>query len=111
MTHAELSTSLFSPEPLDLIAALDLAADLGGEVVTFHLGGPVPNVPLTDVWQRTVATLREAVASADIADRLRQEGALTNDTIGNTPADFTRWIATEYERWGRVIKETGIKVQ
>ncbi len=65
VTHAELSTSLFSPEPLDLIAALDLAADLGGEVVTFHLGGPVPNVPLTDVWQRTVATLREAVASAD----------------------------------------------
>ena len=65
VTHAELSTSLFSPEPLDLIAALDLAADLGGDVVTFHLGGPVPNVPLTDVWQRTVATLREAVASAD----------------------------------------------
>ncbi len=68
-------------------------------------GTPAP------IITRLNGELNKAVASADIADRLRQEGALTNDTIGNTPADFTRWIATEYERWGRVIKETGIKVQ
>jgi sugar phosphate isomerase/epimerase len=65
VSHAELSTSLFSSEPLDLIAALDLAAELEGELVTFHLGGAVPHVPLRDVWQRTVAALREALASAD----------------------------------------------
>jgi len=65
VTHAELSTSLFSREPLDLVAAIDLAADLGGEVVTFHLGGPVAGVPTADVWQQTVAALQAALGPAD----------------------------------------------
>ena len=44
VTHGELTRSLFAAESLDLIAAVDLAAELGGDVVTFHLGGSVDGV-------------------------------------------------------------------
>lgn len=63
------------------------------------------------IVNRINAELNKALASADIAERLRQEGAISNDTIGSTPADFSRWVASEYERWGKVIRESGIKVQ
>ena len=63
------------------------------------------------IVNRVNGELNKALASADIAERLRQEGAITNDTIGSTPADFARWVASEYERWGKVIRESGIKVQ
>ncbi len=97
VTHAELSASLFSPEPLDLIAALDLAADLGGDVVTFHLGGPVPGVPLPDVWNRTVASLRDAVASAD-SRHLR----LAID-LGPWPT----WLVTTLDQLQRLFDDVG----
>src|SRR5205085_11747415 len=65
VSHAELTTSLFRGERLDLLAAIDLAADLGGDVVTFHLGGPVEGVDAEEVWKRTVAAIREAVRHGD----------------------------------------------
>ena len=40
VTHAELTATLGMARPLDLEASVDLAVDLGGDVVTFHLGGP-----------------------------------------------------------------------
>lgn len=97
VTHAELSTSLFSPEPLDLVAALDLAADLGGDVVTFHLGGPVPDVPLREVWRRTVATLRAALVSAD-SRHLR----LAID-LGPWPT----WLVTTPDQLQRLFDDVG----
>lgn len=65
VSHGELTTSLFAGEKLDLLAAVDLAADLGGDVVTFHLGGPVDGVSDADVWQRTVAAIKTAAAHGD----------------------------------------------
>ncbi|RPI80289.1 MAG: sugar phosphate isomerase/epimerase, partial [Planctomycetaceae bacterium] len=60
VTHAELTGSLFGGERLDLDAAVDLASELGGDVLTFHLGGPVAGVEPEAVWEKTV----EAIAAA-----------------------------------------------
>lgn len=65
VTHGELTTSLFKGEKLDLISAVDLAADLGGDVVTFHLGGPVDDVSDAHVWTRTVAEIKQAADYGD----------------------------------------------
>lgn len=65
ITHAELTTSLFQGEKLDLSSAIDLAADLGGDVVTFHLGGPVAGISDEEVWQKTVAAIQEAARHGD----------------------------------------------
>ncbi len=60
VTHGDLTTSLFADEKLDLAAAVDLAADLGGDVVTFHLGGSVDGVSDDEVWKKTVAEIKQA---------------------------------------------------
>jgi len=65
VTHAELTRSLGTKEPLDLKASIDLAADLGGDVVTFHLGGPRQDVPEGELWKRTVAAIEAAADHGD----------------------------------------------
>lgn len=65
ITHGELTTSLFAGEKLDLLAAVDLAADLGGDVVTFHLGGSVDGVSDAEVWNKTVAEIKKASDHGD----------------------------------------------
>jgi sugar phosphate isomerase/epimerase len=65
VTHAELTSSFVTPPELDLQAAIDLAAALGGDVVTFHLGGPQEKIPEKDLWSRT---FRKIKAAADYGD-------------------------------------------
>ncbi len=65
VSHAELTGSLFGEQPLDLMQSIDLACDLGGDVVTFHLGGPVEGVAPEVVWNKTVAAIREAASHGD----------------------------------------------
>ncbi|MCY2967627.1 MAG: sugar phosphate isomerase/epimerase [Planctomycetota bacterium] len=65
VSHAELTASLFGEQPLDLMQSIDLACDLGGDVVTFHLGGPVEGVAPEVVWNKTVHAIREAANHGD----------------------------------------------
>lgn len=62
------------------------------------------------VIDRMNAELNKALASPDMIERLTAEGAITDGKPGSTPEEFGRWIATEYERWGKVIKDAGIKL-
>lgn len=64
-----------------------------------------------DIINRLNAELNKALASPDIIERLSQEGSITTGKITTTPEEFGRWIAAEYERWGKVIKDAGIKLQ
>ena len=43
-----------------------------------------------------------------IVKRLQELGAVAA-TI-NTPQQFDAWIRRDYEKWRRVVKETGIKI-
>jgi sugar phosphate isomerase/epimerase len=65
ISHGELTGSLFAAEKLDLKSAIDLAADLGGDVTTFHLGGPVKGVSPDEVWNKTVAAIKDAASYGD----------------------------------------------
>jgi sugar phosphate isomerase/epimerase len=65
VTHGELTRSLFADQKLDLISAVDLAAEMGGDVVTFHLGGSVEGVTDTEVWNRTVAAIKVVANHGD----------------------------------------------
>ena len=66
ITHAELTSSLADPKqkPLDLVGTVDLAADLGATVVTFHMGGYHDGVDRKVEWKRTVAAIRKAADHA-----------------------------------------------
>ena len=65
VTHAELTASLGTKEPLDLESSIDLAVDLGGDVVTFHLGGAREDIPERALWKQTVAAIAAAAGYAD----------------------------------------------
>jgi sugar phosphate isomerase/epimerase len=62
ITHAALTDSLFKSEkaPLDLKGSVVLAVALGGDLVTFHMGGYPDGLPHDDAWKRTVSYIREA---------------------------------------------------
>lgn len=62
ITHAVLTDTLADPKQkqLDLQGSIDLAADLGAPVVTFHMGGYHDGIAKGDEWNRTVGVLHEA---------------------------------------------------
>jgi sugar phosphate isomerase/epimerase len=95
VTHAELTTTLGTKEPLDLNAAIDLAADLGGDVVTFHLGGPRKEIAERELRQRTVAAIK---AAADHGDSKHVRLAID---LGIWP----RWIVTTPDELARLFDD------
>jgi len=62
ITHAPLADSLVDPDkdPLDLAGTVDLAVDVGADVVTFHMGGYPSDASREDFWQAIVAEIRDA---------------------------------------------------
>src|SRR5262245_64310706 len=52
ITHAELTTSLAAAggTPLDLVGSIDLAVELGADLVTFHLGGLPEGAKPEELW-------------------------------------------------------------
>jgi sugar phosphate isomerase/epimerase len=65
VTHADLTASLASNEPLDLCQAVDLAVDLKGELVTFHLGGSVKGASDEATLGRAVDAIQKASSYGD----------------------------------------------
>jgi sugar phosphate isomerase/epimerase len=62
ITHAQLTDSLADPKqtPLDLKGSIDLAADLGAPLVTFHMGGYHDGIAREKEWRRAVAHIKAA---------------------------------------------------
>lgn len=99
ITHGELTGGLFAGEKLDLKAAIDLAADLGGDVVTFHLGGPVEDVSPEDVWKKTIAEIKVA---ADYGDTRHVRLAID---CGPWPV----WIVKTSDELAKLFADVGSK--
>ena len=97
VTHAELTSSLFRGERLNLKESIDLARDLGGDVVTFHLGGPVDGVEPDVVRRTTVAAIREA---ADHGDGRHVKLAID---LGPWPT----WIVRTNDELARLFEDVG----
>lgn len=64
VTHAELTTTLTRPSPLDLKGSVDLARDLGASVVTFHAGSYVSGFSDEEMWLRVAEAIRAAARYA-----------------------------------------------
>jgi tripartite-type tricarboxylate transporter receptor subunit TctC len=57
---------------------------------------------------RLRADITRGLAVADMRDRLT---ALGFELIGNTPEQFSAQIKADIDRWGKVIREAGIKAE
>jgi tripartite-type tricarboxylate transporter receptor subunit TctC len=59
------------------------------------------------VVQKIHADVVRAMADANVADRLEKAGILA---VTTTPEEFDRYFRDEAERWAKVYKESGIKL-
>ena len=54
------------------------------------------------------AQIMPALKRQDVRERLVQMGI---DPVDGTPAEFTKFLNDEIEKWGKVIKIAGVKVE
>ena len=76
----------------------------GYESTTWH-GWLAPAATPAAVIQRLNAELARSARASDLADKLSADGA---EPVGSTPEHFARLLATEAERWRKVVAETGL---
>ena len=76
--------------------------------VTSWLGIMVPSGVPADIRAKIAEPLATFVKEPAIVKRLQELGAVAAKI--NTPQEFDAWIRRDYEKWRRVIQETGIKI-
>ena len=59
------------------------------------------------IVQRLNAEIMKALANPDVKAKLAAQGA---EPLGSTPAQYGAYIKSELERWGKVIKASGVKL-
>lgn len=61
-----------------------------------------------DIIQRSNQALNEILQDPAVKQKLASMGATT---LGGTPQDLNKMLASELEKWGRVVKEANIQIQ
>jgi len=78
----------------------------GFEAVTwFGILGPA-NLP-KDVVAKLNADINKALKDPELAKKLGDQGA---DVAGSTPEQFARLIHDDIARWGKIVKDSGAKI-
>jgi tripartite-type tricarboxylate transporter receptor subunit TctC len=85
-----------------------IAEEVPGFDVVGWIGAVVPSGTPAPVIERLNREFNAALAAPDVRQRI--EGMLF-EPAGNRPEEFDAFIKAEVERWGKVIRETGIKVE
>jgi tripartite-type tricarboxylate transporter receptor subunit TctC len=79
----------------------------GYELTTWHgILAPIGTPPA--VAAQINEFMVKAVRSPELAERFTREGV---DIIGSTQDQFTRHIRSEQEKWGRLIRERGMRAE
>ena len=74
----------------------------------FCVGFAVPAATPAAVVERLQQAIVAVLRAPESAKRVTELGV---DTVGNTPAQATKLVADEIERWAAVIKAAGIKAE
>lgn len=99
-------TSLNRVDDLAQVPTIAESGYKGFEAVTwFGVLGPA-NLP-KDVVAKLNADLNKALKDAELQKKLSDQGA---DVAGSTPEQFAKLIRDDMARWGKIVKESGAKV-
>jgi len=61
-----------------------------------------------DIVAQLNGELARIITAPEMRDRLARDGT---ESVGNTPEQFAAYFKASMEKWGRVIKEAGIKIE
>ena len=101
-----VSTRERSPALPDVPTAMEAGFKDYEAIGWFGLLAPA-NTPAAIVEQLS-AEIGKAMALPAIRERALQDGATP---VGNTPAQFDRFVRDEIAKWTRIIKDAGIKLE
>ena len=101
VTSAQRSSAL--PD----LPTLEEAGKLKGFDAGSWFGLLAPAGTPVDVINRIQQESAKALASAAMKEKLQAQGAIPS---GNTPQEFSKYIADEIRKWGPVVKASGAKL-
>ena len=84
-----------------------VAETVPGYVVTGWLGIGVPKGTPPEIVERLNKDMNAVLADTETLTRLANAGS---EPFSGSPADFGRFLAAETEKWGKVVKFAGLKV-
>lgn len=99
-------TSARRVDDLPSVATINESGFKGFDAVTWF-GLLAPAGTPRDVVARLNAEFNKALQNPELRRRLGDEGA---DAVGGTPEQFAALIRDEIPRWGRVVRESGARV-
>lgn len=73
---------------------------------TWH-GMWAPKGTPPEIVRKLNAEIVRIVSLPDVAEKIRGLGGIP---VGNTPAEFDAYQRSEFEKWSRIVKESGAKV-
>jgi len=79
----------------------------GYDVATWH-GLFAPAATPRDIVNRLSNETAKALQSKDIKEKFLAQGA---DPVANSPEQFTVYLKSELEKWAKVVKESGAKLE
>jgi tripartite-type tricarboxylate transporter receptor subunit TctC len=99
-----------APQRLDSLPGVPTFAEAGLKEVNDEAwyGIVAPAHTADDAVQKIYRASVKALAAPDVIEHLRQQGA---SPVGNSPAQFGAQIRDEFEKWKRVVRERGIKLE
>ena len=76
--------------------------------VTIWLGLFAPIGTPAAIVARLNAEVNKVLQSPDVIEKVTAQGV---SVAGGTSASFAEFVRADYERWGRVVKESGVKLE
>jgi tripartite-type tricarboxylate transporter receptor subunit TctC len=89
------------------VPTLEEAANLPGFEMSAWQGIVVPAATPKDIVARLNAEVNKAVQNPDLRQRLAAGGS---ETLGGTSEQYAAYIRSELQRWTKVVKDSGAKV-
>ncbi|MDH5343829.1 MAG: tripartite tricarboxylate transporter substrate binding protein [Betaproteobacteria bacterium] len=81
---------------------------LDGFVTGSWQGVLAPAKTPPELVTRLQTEIARIIHTPDMKEKLSTQGA---DPIGNSPAEMAKWLAAEKDRWAKLIKATGFKLE
>jgi len=100
--------ALLSPQRAPESPEYPIVAEAVPGVSALSIVGVVaPAATPRELVRRISADIARAVKSSDLTDRMKQQGM---EPVGSTPEQFDALIRNEIEKWAKVVKLSGAKV-